>query len=69
MILEVVFKVRIVYKSGYTHDFECTDFEMTESKVTWKSVSERNRPIKIGFDEIAAVWQIGHRKRIKFFGK
>lgn len=66
-MFEVVFKVRIVYKSGYTHDFECTDFEVSNSQVQWKSVSERNRPIKIGVDEIAAVWQVGYRRRLKKF--
>lgn len=69
MHFETIFRVRIVYKSGYTHDFECTDFEISNSKVTWQSVSERNRPIKIGVDDIAAVWQIGYRKRLKFFNK
>lgn len=69
MHFETIFRVRIVYKSGYTHDFECTDFEISNSKVTWQSVSERNRPIKIGLDDIAAVWQVGYRKRLKFFRK
>lgn len=68
-MLETIFKVRIVYKSGYTHDFECTDFEISDKIVSWKSVSEHNRPLKIGFDDIAAVWQIGHRKRVKFFSR
>jgi len=69
MKIETVFRVRIVYKSGYTHDFECTDFEISNNKVSWENANEHNRPIKIGLDDIAAVWQIGHRKRIKFFGK
>lgn len=69
MKLETIFRVRIVYKSGYTHDFECTDFEISGNKVTWASADEGNRPIKIGLDDIAAVWQIGHRKRVKFFNK
>lgn len=69
MIFETVFRVRIVYKSGYTHDFECTDFEISRGQVNWASVSERNRPIKIGLDDIAAVWQVGYRKRLKFFRK
>lgn len=69
MHIETVFRVRIVYKSGYIHDFECTDFEISNNKVSWENAGERNRPIKIGLDDIAAVWQIGHRKRIKFFGK
>ena len=69
MRVETVFLVRIVYKSGYTHDFECTDFTISGNKVSWESADEKNRPIKIGFNDIAAVWQVGHRKRVKFFGK
>jgi hypothetical protein len=70
MILENVFKVRIVYKSGYTHTFECVQFKISGNEITWECAdSARNRPIKIGFDDIAAVWQVGHRKRLKFFSK
>jgi hypothetical protein len=67
MMFETVYKVRVVYKSGYTHDFECTDFEMVDNKIIWSSASESNRPLKIGVDDIAAVWQIGHRKRLMKF--
>lgn len=69
MKIETVFRVRIVYKSGYIHDFECTDFEISNNKVSWENADEHNRPIKIGIDDISAAWQIGHRRRIKFFGK
>jgi hypothetical protein len=70
MMFETVYKVRIVYKSGYTHTFECVQFEISGNKITWESADiKRNRPIKIGFDDIAAVWQIGYRKRLKFFNK
>lgn len=67
MILEIVFKVRVVYKSGYTHDFECTDFSISGSKVSWEKAYTKNYPLKIGFDDIAAIWIIGQRKRLKFF--
>lgn len=69
MKIDTIFRVRIVYKSGYTHDFDCTDFTISGSKVSWESVDYSNKPVKIGFDDIAAVWQVGTRKRIKFFGK
>jgi len=70
MMLETVFKVRIVYKSGYTHVFECTHFEMADRQIIWECAdTKNNRPIKIGVDDIAAVWQIGQRKRLKFFNK
>lgn len=66
-MFETVYEVRVVYKSGYTHDFECTDFEMVDKNIIWSSASARNRPLKIGVDDVAAVWQIGHRKRFKKF--
>jgi hypothetical protein len=70
MKFEDVFKLRIVYKSGYTHTFECTEFNISGGKVTWACAdTKNNRPIMIGFDDIAAVWQVGYRKRLKFFSK
>lgn len=50
-MVENVYKVRIVYKSGYAHDFECTEFEMVDNNIIWSSASARNRPLKIGVEE------------------
>ena len=66
MIFEDVFTVRIVYKSGYVHDFECTQFSYSNGTYTWKSADVDNRPIDLGGTEIAAVWQTGKRSRIKW---
>lgn len=63
----VIFKVRVVYKSGYTHDFEVTAFEITKnatggiSAIHWNPIADRNKPVYIGLDEIVAVWQVGVR--------
>lgn len=61
-----VFKIKIIYKSGATHEFEVTDFNYEEisrgKKVTWDSYSMENRPLVIGVDDIAAVWQVGVRE-------
>lgn len=64
--LQTVFKIRIVYKSGYTHDFEVTEFNYNDENCTWVEVSGKNRPIKLGLTEIAAVFQVGYRTRIKW---
>ena len=65
-----IFKVRIVYKSGYTHDFECTEFGIKEGVYTWVPYdTKNNRPVKLGTDDIAAVWQIGHRTKYSLFKK
>ena len=64
--LKQIFKVRIVYKSGYTHDFWVKNFKYKEDHgYEWESVSIQNRPLRIGADEIAAVYQIG--VKYKFF--
>lgn len=61
-----VFKVRIVYKSGYTHDFETTAFSVKGSSYTWDNYSTNNKPVQLGVDDIAAVWQLGYRTEIRF---
>ena len=56
-----IFKVRVVYKSGYTHDFEVYNFKIKNGTYEWESVDIHNQPIRIGADEIAAIWQVGVR--------
>jgi hypothetical protein len=55
-----VFTVRIVYKSGYTHDFECFTFDIDNGKYTYIPASgNTNIPVMLGPNEIATVWQLG----------
>lgn len=61
--LEKIYMVRVIYKSGKTQDFEVKSLTVTPDKIEWESVNDC-RPVKIGFDEIAAVWQVGIRRRI-----
>jgi hypothetical protein len=63
----VIFKIRIVYKSGYTHDFECTSFSIKDGTYTWNTYAYKNRPVDLGADEIAAVWQFGSRTKYSLF--
>lgn len=53
------FLVRIVYKSGYTHDFWVYSFDVQGGRYTWHAAELDNQPAVIGVDDIAAVWQIG----------
>lgn len=57
-----VYTVRIVYKSGYTHDFDILDFEIVGQKYTWTPCDGQNKPLLLGIDDIAAVWQVGVRE-------
>jgi hypothetical protein len=66
--LEDIFKVRIVYKSGYTHDFEVKSFEITHRAMgplyEWEPIDEQNKPLHIEVGEIAAIYQVGMRRRL-----
>ena len=62
-----IFKVRIVYKSGYTHDFECTSFILKNGTYSWNPYDDKNKPVDLGADDIAAVWQIGYRIKYTLF--
>lgn len=57
-----VYKVRVVYKSGYTHDFEATRFDVKGGSYSWDNFANDNKPIQLGADDVAAVWQLGYRK-------
>jgi hypothetical protein len=57
--------IRIVYKSGYVHDFWCWKFSIEGgAKYRWDAVGTINRPIQLGVDEVAAVYQIDRRVRL-----
>lgn len=61
--LETVFKLRVIYKSGATQDFEATEFSISQRTAKWTAVGNVH-PVALGLDEIAAVWRLGTRKRI-----
>ena len=57
-----VFTIRIIYKSGYAIDFDCTEFTITGHQYKWTTYGEGVRPVLLNIDEVAAVWQISHRE-------
>lgn len=60
------YKVRLVYKSGYTHDlwFNSLAFEVKADglNVAWESAETDNAPLFIGPLDIAAIFQLGSRE-------
>ena len=56
-----IFTVRIVYKSGYTHDFDVYSFTKNGRRYEYEAADSVKRPLELGADEIAAIWQIGHK--------
>lgn len=61
--LQTVYKLRVIYRSGATQDFETTKFTISNSQAEWESVGAV-KPLKLGLDDVAAVWQLGQRQRI-----
>jgi len=59
-----VFKIKVIYKSGASHEFEAYSFNVTGNTVRWDAVSDSNRPLVIGPDDIAAVYQVGYRRKL-----
>ena len=56
------FQVRIIYKSGADHTFWCHEFRAAGGEYTWMYCSDANKPLLLGIDEIAAIYQVGYRK-------
>lgn len=69
MFIEQQMKIRIVYRSGYTHDFYVTNFTMNAGQYAWNACDLTNKPVIIGVDDIAAVYLVGNRYRFKFRAK
>lgn len=55
------FLLRIVYKNGYTHDFWVSAFSVDNGTYQWVAVDPKNKPVVLGANDIAAVWQIDAR--------
>lgn len=53
----VMFTIRVVYKSGFVQDFVTSDFVIGKGEARW-SDDTRPRPLLMGVDEIAAVFQL-----------
>lgn len=56
------FLVRIIYKSGAMQEFWVKSFECDGLKYKWTSADPIIRPLLLGPEEIAAIWQIDARE-------
>lgn len=61
MAIRTAFTVRIVYKSGYTHDFDTYEFTYGNGKYTWEACEGTNAPLFLGPDYIESVWIVGKK--------
>jgi len=61
------YKLKIIYKSGAVHEewFEEFEYQLdAEGKinVSWTPATGIKRPVVIGVDDIAAIWQVDARE-------
>lgn len=55
-----LFEITIYYKSGNKHSFLVKNFTMAFGDATWEDIDLFNKPLKLGFDNIEAVYQTGY---------
>ena len=59
-------KIRVLYKSGNSHEFWVTEFKIANGVYTWKASVAGKDAIWLGADCIEAVYQVGTRRRLRF---
>jgi len=61
---ETQLKLKIVFKSGYTHEVWVKDLQMTAEKaLEWEHVEDDNQILEFSPDEISAIIRIGKRTK------
>jgi hypothetical protein len=65
---ETVFTIRVLYKSGYAYEFEVTKFNIKNGTWSWENAGHENKPILLNVEEVAAVFQVGYRRRMAWVG-
>lgn len=61
---ETQLKLKIVFKSGYTHVIWVKDLQMTaEGALEWEHVEDDNQFLEFSPDEISAIIQVGSRTK------
>lgn len=57
-------KLKIVFKSGYTHELWVKDLKITDDKsLEWEHVEDDNQFLEFSPDEISAIIRIGDRTK------
>jgi hypothetical protein len=58
----LVYTIRIIYKSGASMEFNCLSFSINGGQYKWECADGDVRPVLLGVDEVAAVWQVAHKE-------
>ena len=51
-----IYTVRVVYKSGYQHEFRVYYFRVTATGYTWEYVDDDNNPVFVGIEDVESIW-------------
>lgn len=54
-----VFEVTVLYKGGNQHSFLVTSFSFKGVEYSWSRLDDSNRPLLLGVEDIAAIYQTG----------
>lgn len=61
---ETQLKLKIVFKSGYTHELWVKDLQMTDgNSLEWEHVEDNNQFVEFSPDDIAAIILVGKRTK------
>lgn len=53
---DFIYTVRVVYKSGYQHEFRVYYFRQTAIGYVWEYVDADNNPLLLNMDNVESIW-------------
>jgi hypothetical protein len=61
---ELQIKIKLVFKSGHTHEMWIKDLQQTpEGSLEWEHIEDDNSLLEFSPDEIAAILRVGSRTK------
>lgn len=62
--MSTVYKIKVIYKSGASMEFECISFSVHDTassrKIEWQSYGDV-KPLMLNAEDVSSVWQLGSR--------
>ena len=53
---DFIYTARVVYKSGYQHEFRVYYFRQTAIGYVWEYVDADNNPLLLNMDNVESIW-------------
>lgn len=62
--MKTVYKIKVIYKSGASMEFECVsfsaDFTGGGKRVEWQTYGDVT-PLVLNVEDVSSIWQVGSR--------